>query len=71
MHFDPWHLSAGIPKARSKSCDDPEKKVVKLLEHFGPTVGILVLGTVVLAFGDDCFEQNRSWDDFGTTTSGI
>ena len=23
------------------------------------------------AFGDDFFEQNRSWDDFGTTISGI
>ena len=26
---------------------------------------------VDLAFGDDFFEQNRSWDDFGTTISGI
>ena len=23
------------------------------------------------AFGDDFFEQDRSWDDFGTTISGI
>ncbi len=26
---------------------------------------------VDLGFGDDFFEQNRSWDDFGTTISGI
>ena len=26
---------------------------------------------VDLAFGDDFFEQHRSWDDFGTTISGI
>ena len=26
---------------------------------------------VDLAFGDDFFKQNRSWDDFGTTISGI
>ena len=26
---------------------------------------------VDLAFGDDFFEQDRSWDDFGTTISGI
>ena len=37
--------------------------VVNLLELFGPTVGILVLGTVDLVFGDSYFEQNRSWDD--------
>ena len=26
---------------------------------------------VDLGFGDDFFEQDRSWDDFGTTISGI
>ncbi len=26
---------------------------------------------VDLAFGDDFFKQNRSWDDFGTIISGI
>ena len=26
---------------------------------------------VDLGFGDDFFEQNQSWDDFGTTVSGI
>ncbi len=26
---------------------------------------------VDLGFGDDSFEQDRSWDDFGTTISGI
>ena len=26
---------------------------------------------VDLAFGDDFLEQNRSWDDFGTTISSI
>ena len=26
---------------------------------------------VDLAFGDDFCKQNRSWDDFGTTISGI
>ena len=26
---------------------------------------------VDVAFGDNFFEQNRSWDDFGTTISGI
>ena len=26
---------------------------------------------VDLAFGDDFFEQDLSWDDFGTTNSGI
>ena len=26
---------------------------------------------VDLAFGDDFFKQNRLWDDFGTTISGM
>ena len=26
---------------------------------------------VDLGFGDDFFEQNRSWENFGTTISGI
>ena len=31
---------------------------------------ILPVVLVDLAFGDDFLEQNRSWDDFGTTISG-
>ena len=34
-----------------------------------PTDSEIVM--VDLAFGDDFFERNRSWDDFGTTISGI
>ena len=29
------------------------------------------IGMVDRPFGDDFFEQNRSWDDFGTIISGI
>ena len=37
----------------------------------GPGTGTVIYKMVDLAFWEDLFEQDLSWDDSGTTISGI